>query len=90
MRHQDQYDILHDITELRVDKWTAQRVRAFRRYLGYTQDEFSHYVGARQQTVSEWETGRHRPRGMSAATLSRLARDAGFDHVMDGRFDPRA
>jgi DNA-binding transcriptional regulator YiaG len=34
----------------------------------------------RQQTVSEWETGRYAPRGGSAKLLSMIAERAGFDY----------
>ncbi len=45
-----------------------------------TQAAFAHELGVRQQTVSEWETGRYRPRGASARLLSILAeRRAPYD-----------
>ena len=50
--------------------------------LGASQTEFSRMLGVRQQTVSEWETGLHAPRGASRRMLSivaeqRAAYDAG-------------
>jgi len=45
-----------------------------------TQAEFARELGVRQQTVSEWETGRYRPRGASVRLLSILAeRRAPYD-----------
>ena len=41
--------------------------------LGLSQDEFSRILGVRQQTVSEWETGLHSPRGASRRMLSIVA-----------------
>ena len=41
--------------------------------LGLSQDEFSRILGVRQQTVSEWETGLHAPRGASRRMLSIVA-----------------
>ena len=35
-------------------------------------------LGARQQTVSQWETGASRPRGMSRRLLQLVAEEAGF------------
>lgn len=62
----------------RYDAWDAQRVRALRRHLGYTQQQLSDELGTRQQTVSEWETGMYQPRGASAKLLSLIAERAGF------------
>ena len=50
--------------------------------LGMSQQEFSRVLGVRQQTVSEWETGLHEPRGASRRMLAivaeqRAAYDAG-------------
>lgn len=61
--------------------WDAQRVRALRYFLRLTQEEFSQRLGTRQQNVSEWERGKHRPRGMSIIMLDKLANEAGFDPV---------
>jgi len=35
-------------------------------------------LGARQQTISEWETGKYRPRGTSSTLLSMVAERANF------------
>ena len=59
-------------------RWTSGTVRGLRRHLGLSQREFAQEVNARQQTVSEWETGRYRPRGPSARLLSLIAEEAGF------------
>lgn len=59
-------------------EWDARRVRALRRHLGLTQDALAEELGARQQTVSEWETGQYQPRGTSARLLSIVAERAGF------------
>jgi DNA-binding XRE family transcriptional regulator len=61
--------------------WDAQRVRALRQFLRLTQEEFSQRLGTRQQNVSEWERGKHRPRGMSIIMLEKLADEAGFESV---------
>ncbi len=58
--------------------WDAQRVRALRRHLGLSQAQLAQELGVRQQTVSEWETGRYRPRGAAARLLSLVAERAGF------------
>jgi DNA-binding transcriptional regulator YiaG len=43
-----------------------------------SQDELAAQLGTRQQTVSEWETGRYRPRGASATLLAMIAERAAF------------
>ncbi len=58
--------------------WNAEHVRALRAHLRMTQDEVARLLGTRQQTVSEWEVGKHQPRGTSVAMLTRLAESSGF------------
>ena len=53
--------------------WTAERIAELRASLGLTQAEMAEELGVRQQTVSEWETGRYLPRGASARMLRHLA-----------------
>lgn len=64
----------------RRDAWDAAAVLALRRHLGLSQDGLAGELGTRQQTVSEWETGRYRPRGTSARMLSVIAERAGFQY----------
>ena len=59
--------------------WTAERVAALRAELALTQAEFAEELGVRQQTVSEWETGRYRPRGASARVLQLLEERGVYD-----------
>ncbi len=60
--------------------WDGAGVRALRKHLGLSQGELALEMGIRQQTVSEWETGRYRPRGASAKLLSLVAERAGFEY----------
>ena len=60
--------------------WDAPAVRALRLHLKLSQDEMAAQLGTRQQTVSEWETGRYRPRGASATLLSMIAERAEFEY----------
>lgn len=55
------------------EPWTADRVARLRTALGLTQASFAEALGVRQQTVSEWETGRYQPRGASVRVLQMLA-----------------
>ncbi|HET7737069.1 MAG TPA: helix-turn-helix domain-containing protein [Tepidiformaceae bacterium] len=55
--------------------WDAASIAALRRQLRLSQAEFARRLGVRQQTVSEWETGRYEPRGASTRVLSYLAEE---------------
>jgi DNA-binding transcriptional regulator YiaG len=59
--------------------WTAAEILALRRRLGLSQAAFAGEIGVRQQTVSEWETGRYQPRGATARLLGMLAETSGID-----------
>lgn len=59
-------------------QWDDVKIQALRRHMGMTQREFSDWLGTRQQTISEWETGMYRPRGASATLLSMVAEQAKF------------
>ncbi len=60
------------------DLWDASLIAALRAHLALTQSEFAQELNARQHTVSEWETGRYRPSGISARLLTLIAELAGF------------
>jgi DNA-binding transcriptional regulator YiaG len=53
--------------------WTAEAIADLRASLRLTQAEMAEELGVRQQTVSEWETGRYLPRGASVRVLNQLA-----------------
>lgn len=59
--------------------WTAERIARLRRRLNLSQAAFARELGVRQQTVSEWETGRYAPRGASARILSLFEERAPYD-----------
>ena len=61
-------------------QWDAERVKALRDHLGLTQQQMSEELGTRQQTISEWERGMYRPRGVSRAMLNIIAERAGFGY----------
>jgi DNA-binding transcriptional regulator YiaG len=69
------------------EAWTAEAVAALRRRRGLSQAGMARLLGVRQQTISEWETGLHRPRGASARLLRLLAEErAPYDA---GQAEPR-
>lgn len=47
-------------------------IRDLRHRSGLSQAAFARRLGVRQQTVSEWETGRYAPRGASLTVLRML------------------
>jgi putative transcriptional regulator len=59
-------------------EWSAGSIRALRRHLEMSQQQMSEELGTRQQTVSDWELGYHRPRGGMARLLSIIAERAEF------------
>jgi len=61
--------------------WSAEKVRALRRHLALSQDGLAEELGRRQQTVSEWETGRYQPRGASLRLLGMIAERAAFEYL---------
>jgi DNA-binding transcriptional regulator YiaG len=63
--------------------WNADRVKALREHLGYTQRRLADELGTRQQTISEWETGQYRPRGASARLLTLVAERADFPYSVE-------
>ena len=71
----------------RRPSWDSGGVRSLRRRLGLTQAEMARMMGARQQTISEWETGMYRPRGLSATLLSMIAEKAEVQYRAGGSPD---
>lgn len=70
-------------------RWTAGRVLALRASLGMSQASFARLLGVRQQTVSEWETGRYRPRGASVRVLEMIAEEpARYEAAPRGKEGP--
>ncbi len=61
-------------------RWDAGQLRALREHLGLTQQQLADELGTRQQTISEWETGRYQPRGASATLLFMVAERSGFEY----------
>ena len=59
-------------------------MRSLRRRLGLTQAEMAGMMGTRQQTISEWETGQYRPRGLSSTLLSMIAEKAEVEYRAGG------
>jgi DNA-binding transcriptional regulator YiaG len=65
--------------------WDADGIAALRSRLELSQAAFAERLGVRQQTVSEWETGRYLPRGASLRVLAILAEEvAPYDAAPPG------
>jgi DNA-binding transcriptional regulator YiaG len=58
--------------------WDDESIKALREYLQVTQMEMAQELGTRQQTISEWEVGVHKPRGGMARLLTIVAERANF------------
>ncbi len=64
-------------------EWDAERIRALREYMKMTQQQMADELEVRQQTISEWETGVHKPHRSTQKTLSFVAERAGFAYQTD-------
>jgi DNA-binding transcriptional regulator YiaG len=64
----------------RKAQWDATGVKALRKHLRLSQQELAGELGTRQQTISEWETGVYRPRGMSERLLGIIADRSSFSY----------
>lgn len=55
-------------------EWDKEKILAFRKKkLGLTQYKFAEVMGTSQKIISEWETGKQKPCGMSQKFLTLLA-----------------
>jgi len=64
-------------------EWDSQRIRALREHMGMTQQQMADELEVRQQTISEWETGVHKPHRSTQKTLSMVAERAGFAYSVE-------
>jgi DNA-binding transcriptional regulator YiaG len=64
-------------------EWNSNSIRALRRHLEMSQQQMSEELGIRQQTVSDWELGYHRPRGGMAHLLTIVAERTEFRYRAD-------
>lgn len=62
-------------------EWNKDQIRALRIHLNMTQHEMADELEVRQQTISEWETGRHQPHRSTLKVLSMLAENAEFAYT---------
>jgi DNA-binding XRE family transcriptional regulator len=58
--------------------WSGEQVKALRE--GWSQQELADQLGTRQQTISEWETGKYRPRRSTSVLLGFIAERVGFPY----------
>jgi len=71
----------------RVD-WDKQLIKALRQHLELTQTELGEELGTRQQTISEWETGMYKPRGLSVTLLTIVSERTGFQYNSKAKDKP--
>jgi DNA-binding transcriptional regulator YiaG len=58
-------------------------VKALREFTGWSQQELADQLHMRQQTVSEWETGKYTPRRSTGVLLEFIAERAGFRYLVN-------
>jgi len=68
--------------------WSGEHVKALREFAGWSQQELADQLGMRQQTVSEWETGRYMPRRSTGVLLEFIAERVGFRYFEDKEDKP--
>jgi DNA-binding XRE family transcriptional regulator len=67
----------------RSGSWSGGHVKALREFAGWSQQELADQLGMRQQTVSEWETGKYTPRRSTGVLLEFIAEQVGFRYGGD-------
>lgn len=82
MSEEFQYPTAKARRKLRQE-WDARRIKALREHMGMTQQQMADELEVRQQTISEWETGVHKPHRSTQKTLSLVAERAGFAYTVD-------
>jgi DNA-binding transcriptional regulator YiaG len=60
--------------------WDKSKIYKLRKHLGMTQAKMAENLGTRQQTISEWEMGLYKPRGMSLTLLNMVAEKSNFKY----------
>lgn len=60
--------------------WDKSKIYKLRKHLGMTQTKMAENLGTRQQTISEWELGMYKPRGMSVTLLNMIAERSNFKY----------
>ncbi len=68
--------------------WSGEQVKALREFAGWSQQELANRLSMRQQTISEWETGKYRPRRSTSVLLRFIAERVGFPYRTEGEDEP--
>lgn len=67
--------------------WSGEQVKILREFAGWSQQELADRLGMRQQTISEWETGKYHPRRSTSVLLEFVAERVGFPYRTENRED---
>jgi DNA-binding transcriptional regulator YiaG len=68
-----------------ADPPLAQRIKALRRRLGLSAEQFGRLFFVSPRTVEEWEQGRRRPRGLTLRELQKeMAKRSGAHRTLTG------
>jgi DNA-binding transcriptional regulator YiaG len=63
-----------------IVRWDAELVKALRAHAGWSQEKLSEELQMRQQTISDWETGKYEPSRHTCKLLTLVAEQAGFQY----------
>ena len=56
-----------------TNEFSQDEIRAIRRGLGKTQQEFADMLGLSKRTIEDWEGGRRKPSGSAKTLLRQMA-----------------
>jgi DNA-binding XRE family transcriptional regulator len=68
--------------------WSGEQVKALREFANWSQQELADQLGMRQQTISEWETGKYLPRRSTSVLLEFIAERVGYPYRTEGEDKP--
>jgi DNA-binding XRE family transcriptional regulator len=68
--------------------WSGEQVKALREFANWSQQELADQLGMRQQTISEWETGKYLPRRSTSVLLEFIAERVGYPYRTGGEDEP--
>jgi DNA-binding transcriptional regulator YiaG len=64
----------------KIKNWDKMNIYRLRKHMDMTQSKMAETLGTRQQTISEWELGIYKPRGMSVTLLNMVAERSNFKY----------
>lgn len=73
-----------------ISEWTSDRVKAVRKAMGETQEQFAAHFRLHPEAIRTWEQNRGNPSGPATVILDELERACGCDPKSNGRQKAKA